>query len=402
MWIGFEQTEPPAHRFAVRQISGMLARRIVCTLAARADRHTRRNLWYDKARLTNRADPAGRRRGNHGQARRSGPRRQPYRRPLEIAACGLAIRNRESPIDETNSRRSRVADAVHARQSDLRILRDRRPLAHRAAGLGPSSSRRPSIKLDQSKDLPESARELIDSDDPTHNLMLCGALILLAMLFDAVDGQVARITRATSDFGAQLDSLCDLVSFGLAPAILLVKMCPQFSYWHRDAIWCIAAVFACCAALRLARFNVESDSDDDHTMFAGLPTPAAAAAIGSFAILSYSLRNEDAVVTNENFQLYDLWMQRLVPLFAVIISRPHGLAPSLSPSAHAIRPRPAFLRTAHCNRVLAHGDPHRVELCDPALVRRLRVLAAGEISLEPRLAPPSAGRIAVLVGQASA
>jgi len=58
--------------------------------------------------------------------------------------------------------------------------------------------------------------------------MLSGALILLAMLFDAVDGQVARITRAVSDFGAQLDSLCDLVSFGLAPAILLVKMCPNF------------------------------------------------------------------------------------------------------------------------------------------------------------------------------
>jgi CDP-diacylglycerol--serine O-phosphatidyltransferase len=179
-----------------------------------------------------------------------------------------------------------------------------------------------SIKFDVKSDegLKQAAQDLIDSDDPTHNLMLSGALILLAMLFDAVDGQLARITRATSDFGAQLDSLCDLVSFGLAPAILLVKMCPRFSYWHRDAIWCIAAVFACCAALRLARFNVESDSDDDHTMFAGLPTPAAAAAIGSFAILSYSLRNENAVVTNDNFQLYDLWMQRLVPLFAVVIS----------------------------------------------------------------------------------
>ena len=72
----------------------------------------------------------------------------------------------------------------------------------------------------------ESARQLISSDDPTHNLMLGGALILLAMFFDAVDGQVARITRGTSDFGAELDSLCDLVSFGLAPAMLLVKMCP--------------------------------------------------------------------------------------------------------------------------------------------------------------------------------
>ena len=77
--------------------------------------------------------------------------------------------------------------------------------------------------------------------------MLCGALILLAMFFDAVDGQVARITRGTSDFGAQLDSLCDLVSFGLAPAILLVKMCPQFTSLHSEAIWSIAA------AVRLLR-----------------------------------------------------------------------------------------------------------------------------------------------------
>ena len=166
----------------------------------------------------------------------------------------------------------------------------------------------------------ETPKDLIASDDPTHNLMLCGALILLAMMFDAVDGQVARITRATSDFGAQLDSLCDLVSFGIAPAILLVKMCPQFTSVHSEAIWSIAAVFVCCAALRLARFNVEMDNDDDHTMFAGLPTPAAAAAIASFAILSYSLRNEVAVVTHENFILYDRWMQRIVPFYALIIA----------------------------------------------------------------------------------
>ncbi len=176
-------------------------------------------------------------------------------------------------------------------------------------------------KIELKLESPQSLKkELIDSDDPTHNLMLCGALILLAMLFDAVDGQVARITKGTSDFGAQLDSLCDLVSFGLAPAILLVKMCPQFTNLHSEAIWSIAAVFACCAALRLARFNVETDSDDEHTMFAGLPTPAAAATIGSFAILSYSLRNEAAVVTHLNFILYDWWMQRLVPMFAMVIA----------------------------------------------------------------------------------
>lgn len=169
----------------------------------------------------------------------------------------------------------------------------------------------------------DTARELIGmigSSDPTHNLMLSGALILLAMLFDAVDGQVARLTRRTTDFGAQLDSLCDLVSFGLAPAILLVKMCPQFTSLHSEAVWTIAALFACCAALRLARFNVESDDNDDHMAFAGLPTPAAAAAIASFAILSYTLRNEVNIALHEKFVTYDWWMQRLLPLFAVVIA----------------------------------------------------------------------------------
>lgn len=169
----------------------------------------------------------------------------------------------------------------------------------------------------------DTAKELIGmigSTDPTHNLMLSGALILLAMLFDAVDGQVARLTRRTSDFGAQLDSLCDLVSFGLAPAILLVKMCPQFTSLHSEAVWTIAALFACCAALRLARFNVESDDNDDHMAFAGLPTPAAAAAIASFAILSYTLRNEVNIALHEKFVTYDWWMQRLLPLFAVVIA----------------------------------------------------------------------------------
>jgi CDP-diacylglycerol--serine O-phosphatidyltransferase len=169
----------------------------------------------------------------------------------------------------------------------------------------------------------DTARELIGmigSSDPTHNLMLSGALILLAMFFDAVDGQVARLTRRTSDFGAQLDSLCDLVSFGLAPAILLVKMCPQFTSLHSEAVWTIAALFVCCAALRLARFNVESDDNDDHLAFAGLPTPAAAAAIASFAILSYTLRNEVNIELHAKFPIYDWWMQRLLPIFAVVIA----------------------------------------------------------------------------------
>ena len=74
------------------------------------------------------------------------------------------------------------------------------------------------------------------------------------------------------------------------------------------------------AALRLARFNVETDSDDDHTAFAGLPTPAAAATIGSFALLSYYLRNEAADIAHANFMTYDYWMQRTLPFFALVIS----------------------------------------------------------------------------------
>lgn len=157
----------------------------------------------------------------------------------------------------------------------------------------------------------------LDVADPTHNLMLCGMLIVLSMLFDMFDGQVARLTRTTSDFGGQLDSLCDVVSFGVAPAFLLVKMCPHFADLHREAVWSIAALFACCAALRLARFNVETDENDDHGWFAGLPTPAAAAVVASFAILSYTLRNESNF---QNYEVFDWWMQRLLPPFVAVVA----------------------------------------------------------------------------------
>jgi CDP-diacylglycerol--serine O-phosphatidyltransferase len=148
--------------------------------------------------------------------------------------------------------------------------------------------------------------------------MLAGWLIFLAMLFDALDGHVARLTRMSSDFGAQLDSLCDLVTFGVAPAFLLVKMCPNFTYRHSNWVWFIAASFAACAAIRLARFNAETHEDDDHLNFSGLPSPAAAAAIASFAILFYTLRREDnhfVYATN-----VDDVLQAVLPWFAAIVA----------------------------------------------------------------------------------
>jgi CDP-diacylglycerol--serine O-phosphatidyltransferase len=158
----------------------------------------------------------------------------------------------------------------------------------------------------------------MDREDPIHNAMLAGWLIFLAMIFDALDGHVARMAKVTSDFGAQLDSLCDLVTFGVAPALLLVKICPTTTYLHHEAIWIIATAFAGCAALRLARFNVETGQEDDHLHFSGLPTPAAAASIAGFAIMFYTLRKDSNHLSYAS--TIDLWMQGILPLFGTLVA----------------------------------------------------------------------------------
>ena len=153
--------------------------------------------------------------------------------------------------------------------------------------------------------------------DPT-NLMLSAWLIFLGMVFDALDGYVARLSRTASEFGKQLDSLCDVVTFGVAPGFLLVKMCPRFAFLHREAVWVIAASFAACAALRLARFNVETRDDDDHTHFKGLPSPAAAAVIAGFALLFHELRNKEEAILYA--QQIDAVVQTILPFFAAMVA----------------------------------------------------------------------------------
>jgi CDP-diacylglycerol--serine O-phosphatidyltransferase len=165
---------------------------------------------------------------------------------------------------------------------------------------------------------PRMAVRQFDPTDDTHNCMLSGWLIFLAMIFDALDGHVARLSRTSSDFGAELDSLCDLVTFGVAPGFLLVKMCPHFTFVHRETVWIIAAAYAACAALRLARFNVEIGEDDDHLHFSGLPSPAAAASIAGFAILFYELRREGNRLVYAN--AIDQAVQYILPVFAVLVA----------------------------------------------------------------------------------
>ncbi len=106
------------------------------------------------------------------------------------------------------------------------------------------------------------------------------------MLFDALDGKVARMTATTGRFGAELDSLCDAVTFGVTPAIL-IRVAGEYFFARGGfdidgkILWAVSGLYACCAILRLARFNVETPEDDDHTRFTGLPSPAAAACICS-------------------------------------------------------------------------------------------------------------------------
>jgi CDP-diacylglycerol---serine O-phosphatidyltransferase len=96
--------------------------------------------------------------------------------------------------------------------------------------------------------------------------------ILVSALFDSMDGAVARLTRTASDFGAEFDSLADLVSFGVAPAILMY--CWALEPFGRYG-WLACFLYVICAALRLARFNVQS-GDVEKKSFQGLPSPGAA------------------------------------------------------------------------------------------------------------------------------
>jgi CDP-diacylglycerol--serine O-phosphatidyltransferase len=116
-------------------------------------------------------------------------------------------------------------------------------------------------------------------------LIFAGLLIFVAMVFDVLDGGVARLLRQTSRFGGELESLCDAVSFGVAPALVLIRLGADF---YPALLWAIAALYLVAVLLRLARFNLEAESDDRHEWFTGLPSPAAGGMIASLAIVAAS------------------------------------------------------------------------------------------------------------------
>lgn len=104
--------------------------------------------------------------------------------------------------------------------------------------------------------------------------------ILIAMVFDGLDGWIARLTNSTTRFGIELDSLSDLVAFGVAPAVVLY----QRSLMQFGRIgWAASFLFVACGALRLARYNVQMGSTEKKS-FTGMPIPGAAAVVATTVI----------------------------------------------------------------------------------------------------------------------
>jgi CDP-diacylglycerol--serine O-phosphatidyltransferase len=151
---------------------------------------------------------------------------------------------------------------------------------------------------------------------------LATLFIFLGMVMDALDGRVARMTKTTSSFGEQLDSMADMVTFGIAPAFIAVQLVGvgmpyigeptgKVLFFHRAA-FIIALIYISCTAIRLARFNVEVHlpSEADHGSFKGIPSPGAAGTVASLIILHQHLKEligaDNQIVT-------------MMPVFTILI-----------------------------------------------------------------------------------
>ena len=167
------------------------------------------------------------------------------------------------------------------------------------------------------------------------NFIYAGMAIFAAQVFDGLDGRVARLAKVESKFGAQYDSLCDVISFGLAPSICIFL-------WGLDSLdqagWIFPFLFVAAAALRLARFNANLGSEDK--FFKGLPSPVAAAMIAYYVwtmsslgiekeSVSFSLAAFSAGITGlvsvlmlinvPYYSFKEIEMKRRVPFFSIMM-----------------------------------------------------------------------------------
>ena len=123
------------------------------------------------------------------------------------------------------------------------------------------------------------------------NFEYSAVAIFIAMVLDGLDGRVARLTHTQSEFGAEYDSLSDMISFGAAPALVIYEWALKgMGKWG----WIAAFIYCACAALRLARFNTKTGAADKR-FFQGLPSPAAAALIAGlvWVMLDFKIAGPD-------------------------------------------------------------------------------------------------------------
>ncbi|MBS0309913.1 MAG: CDP-diacylglycerol--serine O-phosphatidyltransferase [Thiobacillus sp.] len=162
---------------------------------------------------------------------------------------------------------------------------------------------------------------------------LAAVAIFIAMVLDGLDGRVARMTHTQSAFGAEYDSLSDMVSFGVAPALVIYEFALQ---GMGKFGWIAAFVYCSGAALRLARFNTQIDTVTDKRFFQGLPSPAAAALVAGFVwvMVEYGIAGHDirwlaAVIALfggltmvSNFRYYsgkEINLRKSVPFFVILL-----------------------------------------------------------------------------------
>lgn len=152
------------------------------------------------------------------------------------------------------------------------------------------------------------------------NFIRAAWFLIGALACDILDGRIARLTKTTTVFGMQLDSLSDLISFGIAPAIMMYMMILKPMEFIGISI---AVLFVLCSALRLARFNTLSQTGEIHKHFVGLPTPASAGVIISF-VLSYQLLTSKEY--SLNFNTIPVLMEvipsflKIMPIVMVVLS----------------------------------------------------------------------------------
>ncbi|MFC1833910.1 CDP-diacylglycerol--serine O-phosphatidyltransferase [Thermodesulfobacteriota bacterium] len=145
--------------------------------------------------------------------------------------------------------------------------------------------------------------------------VLAGALIVVAGFFDKIDGTVARLTKTSTRFGLELDSLADVISFGVAPALLMYMWALE-GYGRMGWVTCF--VYVSCGALRLARFNVQSGTIDPER-FMGLPIPGAAGMIATTVLFCHKLN-----IPPSDYSLVLLVLTYLLSFFMVSNVRFHA------------------------------------------------------------------------------